>query len=102
MVYMIFASIFCAIQAIKQPGPANDMILFSVIITYGCKNVLSGQASFIRPSMLIIDSICSKQHFSFRSMAYDHQFYPVFVAVPKLHQHTKHVSIHSPSRTRDQ
>ncbi|KAF8733443.1 hypothetical protein AX14_003877 [Amanita brunnescens Koide BX004] len=35
MVYVIFASVICAIQAVKQPGPANDTILFSVIITYG-------------------------------------------------------------------
>ncbi|KAF8629158.1 hypothetical protein AX17_005743 [Amanita inopinata Kibby_2008] len=35
MMYMIFASIMCAIQAIKQGGAANSTILFSVVITYG-------------------------------------------------------------------
>ncbi|KAK2467893.1 hypothetical protein APHAL10511_000188 [Amanita phalloides] len=35
MMYMMFASVVCAIQAIRQQGPANDAILFSVVITYG-------------------------------------------------------------------
>lgn len=35
MAYMIFASTFCAIQAVNQGGGANDAILFSIIVSYG-------------------------------------------------------------------
>ncbi|KAL0068737.1 hypothetical protein AAF712_004066 [Marasmius tenuissimus] len=35
MLYMVFASILCAIAAGKQGGAANSAMLFSVIITYG-------------------------------------------------------------------
>lgn len=36
MVYLIFASIMCAVQAASQGGSANSTMLFSVVITYGC------------------------------------------------------------------
>ncbi|PFH49780.1 glycosyltransferase family 2 protein [Amanita thiersii Skay4041] len=35
MVYMIFASAMCAVQAIRQGGVANTTILFSIVVTYG-------------------------------------------------------------------
>ncbi|KAF9556711.1 glycosyltransferase family 2 protein, partial [Agrocybe pediades] len=35
MVYMIVASIVCAVQAGQQGGTANSVMLFSIIITYG-------------------------------------------------------------------
>lgn len=38
MIYMIFASIECAIQATRQGGAANSIMVFSVSLTYGCKS----------------------------------------------------------------
>ena len=35
MVYMIIASIVCAIQAGHQGGAANSVMLFSILVTYG-------------------------------------------------------------------
>ncbi|KAG6813294.1 hypothetical protein H0H92_012449 [Tricholoma furcatifolium] len=35
MIYLYFASIKCAIQAAEQGGSANNVMLFSIIITYG-------------------------------------------------------------------
>ena len=35
MVYMIFCSIKCAIQAAEQGGSANQVMLLSVVVTYG-------------------------------------------------------------------
>ncbi|KAL0577036.1 hypothetical protein V5O48_004970, partial [Marasmius crinis-equi] len=35
MIYMLFASILCAIAAGKQGGAANSAMLYSVVITYG-------------------------------------------------------------------
>ena len=43
MVYMIIASIICAVQAARDGGAANSVMLFSVLITYGRK---SGQVGF--------------------------------------------------------
>jgi chitin synthase len=37
MIYMVVAAIACAIQAAKQGGTANTTMVFSVLITYGCK-----------------------------------------------------------------
>lgn len=37
MVYLLFTSVVCAIQAMKQGGTANSVMLFSVLITFGCK-----------------------------------------------------------------
>jgi chitin synthase len=37
MTYMIVASIFCALAAAKQGGGSNSIMLFSVVITYGCE-----------------------------------------------------------------
>lgn len=36
MVYLIFASVKCSIQAAEQGGSANNVMLFSIVITYGC------------------------------------------------------------------
>jgi len=41
MVYLIAASIKCAFEAGKQGGAANSVMLFSVLITYGCEYFLS-------------------------------------------------------------
>ena len=35
MIYVIFAAVMCAIQAANQGGPAYNLMLFSIIITYG-------------------------------------------------------------------
>ncbi|KAH6913854.1 chitin synthase [Coprinopsis sp. MPI-PUGE-AT-0042] len=35
MVYLLFTSVVCAIQATKQGGTANSVMLFSVLITFG-------------------------------------------------------------------
>ncbi|KAF5380437.1 hypothetical protein D9615_004664 [Tricholomella constricta] len=35
MVYLIFASVKCAVQAAEQGGSANSIMLFSIVITYG-------------------------------------------------------------------
>ncbi|KAH9485002.1 Chitin synthase 3 [Psilocybe cubensis] len=35
MLYMIIASIICAVQAAHQGGSANSVMLFSIVITYG-------------------------------------------------------------------
>jgi len=37
MFYMIIASIACALEAAGQGGAANSIMLFSLLITYGCK-----------------------------------------------------------------
>lgn len=37
MVYLIFASIQCALKAAQQGGSANSVMLFSVVITFGCE-----------------------------------------------------------------
>ena len=37
MVYMIFASIKCALEAAGQGGEANSVMLLSVVVTYGCE-----------------------------------------------------------------
>jgi hypothetical protein len=37
MVYLIFASVMCAVQAASQGGSANSTMLLSVVVTYGCK-----------------------------------------------------------------
>jgi hypothetical protein len=39
MLYMIFCSIKCAAQAASQGGGANQIMLFSVVVTYGCEQV---------------------------------------------------------------
>lgn len=39
MVYLIYASIKCAVQAAKQGGSANSIMLFSVVVTYGCRPI---------------------------------------------------------------
>jgi chitin synthase len=36
MLYMIIASIECAIQAAQQGGTANSVMLLSIAVTYGC------------------------------------------------------------------
>ncbi|KAF9070089.1 chitin synthase-domain-containing protein [Rhodocollybia butyracea] len=36
MMYMSFAAIKCAVKAAQQGGSANSVMLYSVIITYGC------------------------------------------------------------------
>jgi chitin synthase len=41
MVYMIFASTKCAIKAASQGGAANNVMLLSVIVTFGCKQIFS-------------------------------------------------------------
>ncbi len=43
MVYVIFAAIMCSIQAANQGGTAYQLMLFSIILTYG-------SAYFITPS----------------------------------------------------
>ncbi|KAG6920226.1 hypothetical protein DXG01_004995 [Tephrocybe rancida] len=35
MVYLVFASVKCALQAAEQGGSANNVMLFSIVITYG-------------------------------------------------------------------
>jgi chitin synthase len=37
MVYLLFTSVVCAMEALKQGGTANSVMLFSVLITFGCK-----------------------------------------------------------------
>jgi len=37
MFYMIIASIVCAVQASHQGGAANSVMLFSILVTYGCE-----------------------------------------------------------------
>jgi len=37
MLYMIIASIACALEAARQGGAANSIMLFSLLVTYGCK-----------------------------------------------------------------
>lgn len=37
MIYLLFASVMCAIVAARQGGSTNSLMLFSVVITYGCK-----------------------------------------------------------------
>lgn len=39
MLYLTFASIRVAIGAAQQGGAANSIMVFSVIVTYGCKLV---------------------------------------------------------------
>ncbi|KAF8902893.1 chitin synthase-domain-containing protein [Gymnopilus junonius] len=44
MLYMIIASIVCAVQAARQGGAANSVMLFSVLVTYGlyaCSSLLA-------------------------------------------------------------
>lgn len=41
MLYMIIASIICGVQAGKQGGTANSVMLLSVLVTYGCGFLLS-------------------------------------------------------------
>ena len=36
MIYMVVASIICAIQAVRQGGTTNSVMLFSILITFGC------------------------------------------------------------------
>jgi chitin synthase len=36
MLYMIIASIQCAVQAAHQGGTANSVMLLSIAVTYGC------------------------------------------------------------------
>ena len=36
MLYMIIASIQCAVQAAHQGGAANSVMLLSIAVTYGC------------------------------------------------------------------
>ena len=38
MVYLIFASIKCGIEAAKQGGTANSLVVFSILLTYGCQS----------------------------------------------------------------
>ncbi|GLB37699.1 putative chitin synthase [Lyophyllum shimeji] len=44
MVYLIFASVKCSVQAAQQGGSANSIMLFSIVITYGmylCASILA-------------------------------------------------------------
>ena len=41
MIYVIFAAVMCAIQAANQGGPAYNLMLFSIIITYGSMSFAS-------------------------------------------------------------
>ena len=36
MLYMIIASVKCAVQAAQQGGAANSVMLLSIAVTYGC------------------------------------------------------------------
>jgi len=45
MLYMMFCSVKCAAQAASQGGSANQVMLFSVVVTYGCKHAKSSQGS---------------------------------------------------------
>lgn len=46
MIYLLFASVKCAIQAASQGGSANSIMLFSIVITYGCKWMCSLRSMF--------------------------------------------------------
>ena len=37
MIYLIFASVKCAVLAASQGGSANSIMLFSIVIIYGCE-----------------------------------------------------------------
>lgn len=37
MVYLIIASVACAIQAGRQGGTTNSVMIFSILLTYGCE-----------------------------------------------------------------
>lgn len=37
MVYLIIASVVCAIQAGRQGGTTNSVMIFSILLTYGCE-----------------------------------------------------------------
>ena len=40
MLYMIIASIKCAVQAAHQGGTANSVMLLSIAVTYGCTLII--------------------------------------------------------------
>jgi chitin synthase len=40
-IYLVGASIVCAVQAAKQGGAANSVMVFSIVITYGGEKLLT-------------------------------------------------------------
>jgi chitin synthase len=37
MLYMIVGSVACAVEAAREGGTANSVMLLSVLVTYGCE-----------------------------------------------------------------
>ena len=88
MIYMLIASVVCALKAYSQGGSANIIMLFSVIITFGSK--FSQQHNI--QSSCVTFSLCYQQRDSVRSVTYVDEFPAIYAAVPDVHQYSPDVS----------
>ena len=57
MLYMIIASIKCAVQAAQQGGAANSVMLLSIAVTYGCTSIIHMLTSLILFLVYALSSI---------------------------------------------
>ena len=46
MIYMVVASIICAVHAAQQGGAANSTMLLSVVVTYGREYLVTSLLDF--------------------------------------------------------
>ena len=88
MVYVIFAAVMCSIQAATQGGSAYQLMLFSIILTYGSTYFILVLGRLFR---LILVSVCTIERARVRPVAHVHQLHPIYAPVTDLHQHSPDV-----------
>jgi len=91
MVYMVVASIICAIQAVRQGGTTNSVMLFSILITFGCVYFSLSTVKYVMFLITSFLSICIQQLVGVRPLAYHHQLYSLHASFSHVHQHVEHV-----------
>jgi len=90
MVYLMFASVRVAIAAAQQGGAANSIMVFSVIVTYGC---MSFHLYCVEKFPLIkAASIWLQQSSCNGSLAYVYQLCTICDFVSHIHYDPEHVS----------
>ena len=88
MVYVIFAAVMCSIQAATQGGSAYQLMLFSIILTYGSTYFVPVLGRLFR---LTLTSVCAVERARVRPMAHVHQLHPIYAPVANLYQHSPDV-----------
>ena len=88
MVYVIFAAVMCSIQAATQGGWAYQLMLFSIILTYGSRYFI---LKLGRLFGLTIASVCTIERARVRPVAHVHQLHPIYAPIADLYQRSPDV-----------